>query len=753
MSDQKSSAAGGSGPAPQDFVLQFQDNDVLVADQSPLLNLGNQYTLEAWVYVSTAHSGYSILLGKVNGSASSDPFLHYVLGINGEGKLDYVQSTGQPGSFRSAVSPNPLPLRQWLHVAGTTEGNTLKLFINGQEIASNFSVGPPAGADVPFTVGGGIQGFGGENCCNFIGYIRQARVWNRPLSGAELSTNSSVQLSSGTPNLIAQWMLSEGSGQSTADTSGNALSLQLGTSTQADANDPRWMRTSIVDQGPYFVLEPFQIDLMNVDTSAGRLFDFDLDGDLDVLDFRFNANPGPTYALRNNGQGQFENATSAVLDPPTFQTRHPRGFAVADFNGDGKKDFFIGDHGFDQPPFPGGQSQLLIQTATGLADETSTRLPQKSAGTHDVTAADIEGDGDIDLYLANIGCGCDYGPELYINDGTGHFIANTSRLPEFVTSRQRKYTASAFMDVDNDGDSDLFLGAHNGSGPNEGGLRDTILINNGSGFFSEATHEILPPRIGGTTWGTVGVEVADFNNDGLKDLLLSVVQAAYNSGKLQLLLNNGNGTFRDSSASIPQPFADGENGWTIWTFSADFNSDGRLDVVTSSYTSESHLYLNAGGARFVDATDILPYRGPLPTALPGDLDSDGDRDIFGLSWGGRYYVLRNVKPFRLGNVPFDFDGDGKADTSVYRPGEGNWYVYGSEEGYTGEVQWGVATDRVVAADYDGDGRTDHAVYRDGTWWVMGSNGGASSTEWGIASDVPVPADYDGDGKADMAVYR
>jgi PKD repeat protein len=100
---------------------------------------------------------------------------------------------------------------------------------------------------------------------------------------------------------------------------------------------------------------------------------------------------------------------------------------------------------------------------------------------------------------------------------------------------------------------------------------------------------------------------------------------------------------------------------------------------------------------------------------------------------------------------FDFDGDAKADTAVYR--DGIWYVVSSLTGEWSGTVWGSSTDVPVSADYDGDGKTDIAVYRDGTWYVVSSlTGEWSDTGWGSAGDVPVPADYDGDGKADTAVY-
>jgi hypothetical protein len=107
------------------------------------------------------------------------------------------------------------------------------------------------------------------------------------------------------------------------------------------------------------------------------------------------------------------------------------------------------------------------------------------------------------------------------------------------------------------------------------------------------------------------------------------------------------------------------------------------------------------------------------------------------------------------SASFDYDGDGRSDISVFRPGTGDWYMQRSAEGFTG-VNFGSGEDRIVPADYDGDGKTDIAVYRPSTgiWYVLNSSDGSVAYHnFGLAEDLPAPADYDGDGKADVCVFR
>lgn len=170
--------------------------------------------------------------------------------------------------------------------------------------------------------------------------------------------------------------------------------------------------------------------------------------------------------------------------------------------------------------------------------------------------------------------------------------------------------------------------------------------------------------------------------------------------------------------------------------------------------SKEHIY---AGQRLLAVEDANANAVP-----PGDLAVWRPGVNSGTWWvlGGPGSQQLNYQYGTTGDIPSqgDYDGDGKTDFAVWRPGtQGQWFIQWSSDGTNVAPTYGTTGDKPVAADFDGDGKTDIAVYRSGTqsqWFIRRSSDGSDiAPNYGTTGDIPAPADYDGDGKADIAVWR
>jgi uncharacterized delta-60 repeat protein len=195
---------------------------------------------------------------------------------------------------------------------------------------------------------------------------------------------------------------------------------------------------------------------------------------------------------------------------------------------------------------------------------------------------------------------------------------------------------------------------------------------------------------------------------------------------------------------------DSGNG-TLFEQGADFaviryNPNGSLDT---TFNGTGKVITRFGGQDFVSEIAIQAD-GKIVVAGSTDFDAyDFYQFVVVRYEGGSNANIR---------TRFDFDGDGRADISVFRPSDGFWYLNQSTNGLSA-TQFGLSTDKITPADYDGDGRTDIAVWRETTpthayFYILESKTNTFRFEqFGTTGDIPVSADFDSDGKADVAVYR
>ena len=495
--------------------------------------------------------------------------------------------------------------------------------------------------------------------------------------------------------------------------------------------------------------------LPRVGGSEHAVADFDSDGDLDVLVLADNIN-SKSGLLLGDGKGQF------VLVPHGLPWKPIQDIAVGDVDGDGDIDVVAA---VSAPSTNYGQTLLYLNDGKAKFRDASSQLPRDALWSASIALGDVDGDKDLDIVIGNAWWNrLSQQNALYLNDGKGNFSDWTSgNMPKADDDTG----AVEFADLDKDGDLDIFVG----NGRRGLGEANKILLNDGKGKFRshfapggrfatvdvavadldldgdldivEANSQSPPARnfvwlnqsssfvffLGGVlpahSRRTETVAVGDVDGDKFPDIVFGNSL----SGD-QLLLGNGRGQFRDAPlGNLPHRAA-----WAQQLSLVDLDKDGDLDLF-GSFLDRCRLFINAKG-RFFDAGEQLTlHTTELAGAFlaHGDFNGDGNVDLVGVNGGqndlffgdgaGRF---ARVTPTHFpvdydqsrGVVAADFDRDGDLDVAIANNNTHTTLYLNDGSGRFKDESTRLPrvirkSTCIAAADVDADGDVDLFVGNDG----------------------------------------
>ncbi len=341
-------------------------------------------------------------------------------------------------------------------------------------------------------------------------------------------------------------------------------------------------------------------------TTGLAVADFNGDG---VPDAVVNGSfQGSLYLLPGTASGVFQPATKINLATGS----QPSALAAGDFNGDGKIDLAVADKG------NGGTVAILLNSSSGF--QAPSTFGSGGTAPSAIVTADFDGDGKLDLAVANSMSG---NVAVFRGGGNGAF----QLLHTFQTGTSPQSIAVA--DLNGDGLPDLVV-ADNGqpfATPVVLGAY-YVLLNLGGGNFSA-------PVPYAAADGPIGVTLGDVNHDGIPDMIGTATGANF-TYNLDVFLGNGNGTFGPVSSTLT------EFGPTA-PLVGDFNGDGKTDIVIPHCCGATDMTFLQGNGNGTFQPEVEFNGGPSPyVALAADLNGDGSPDLVVAGNDGGVVGLLNI---------------------------------------------------------------------------------------------------------------
>ncbi len=498
------------------------------------------------------------------------------------------------------------------------------------------------------------------------------------------------------------------------------------------------------------------------------LVDFDGDGDLDAcaptpaFEFGSAVYGGGVQLYANDGTGHF--TATALLGSAWIGTgEHAADVAAGDVDGDGDPDLVVAvrphvyavSNGLWLPPSwyaSGGQNRLWLNQGNGTFVDATNQLSADSDRTTSLALADLDGDGDLDVYVGNARTTSmpwlAHEDRILRNQGNGWFVTDQAFRPG-PTDTSGVHT----RDFDGDGDVDVLV--HETT---------QVRLRRNTPVAPFAAITVPVPMTPASD-----MVVGDFDADGFVDFGVCTPTA------WQPVRNVG-GTFTPIPAANQSLASTGN--YRAAPLLADVERDGDLDLLLApTPTVRARWVRNTGSVPSLVVQADPPEADTRGEALAvGDIDGDGDADVLLAAFTGPGWCYRNdghgrFTPVAAGDFTqlstngdslqlADFDGDGDLDAAVGTTANGatpDVLLYWNQGGVlTQQALSGPANGQIAAGDLDGDGDVDlYCSPWSGNDVVLTNHGAAVFTvaatalPAGTRTRVPRLADIDADGDLDV----
>ncbi|WP_186766454.1 FG-GAP-like repeat-containing protein, partial [Phaeobacter marinintestinus] len=315
------------------------------------------------------------------------------------------------------------------------------------------------------------------------------------------------------------------------------------------------------------------------------------------------------------------------------------GVSLGDVDGDGDLDMVVANYG----------QANTVWTNDGAGSYTNTGQTLGSADSWDVSLGDVDGDGDLDMVVAN---STGQANTVWTNDGTGSYSLGQ-------TLGSATSLGVSLGDVDGDGDLDMVV-ANYGAG-------NTVWTNDGAGTYTN-TAQSLGSAI------SVDVSLGDVDGDGDLDMVVANSNGQANT----IWTNDGAGTYTNTGQTLGSANITGVS-------LGDVDGDGDLDMVVANYNGQANtVWTNDGAGTYTDSGQTLGSARSWDVSL-GDVDGDGDLDMVVANFSGQANTVwtndgagtytntaqslgsANSRDVSMGDV----DGDGDLDMVVANYNQAN----------------------------------------------------------------------------------